>query len=101
MFEFNEASSYRQQSKMANKLEALWEKHYSKCVVVCYWLLGLCNNFAYVIMLSAAHDILSDSETKNGTHNATLLLGKSKNRDNFEFYSTDSSNKTNKYDCND
>ncbi|XP_043223425.1 battenin-like isoform X1 [Amphibalanus amphitrite] len=25
-----------------------------------FWLLGLCNNYAYVIMLSAAHDILSD-----------------------------------------
>ncbi|KAG9460788.1 hypothetical protein GDO78_019539 [Eleutherodactylus coqui] len=23
-----------------------------------FWLLGLCNNFAYVVMLSAAHDIL-------------------------------------------
>ena len=25
-----------------------------------FWLLGLCNNYAYVIMLSAAHDILGD-----------------------------------------
>uniref|UniRef100_A0A8C4M8C7 Battenin n=1 Tax=Equus asinus asinus TaxID=83772 RepID=A0A8C4M8C7_EQUAS len=24
-----------------------------------FWLLGLCNNFSYVVMLSAAHDILS------------------------------------------
>lgn len=28
--------------------------------LVAYWLLGLCNNYAYVIMLSAAHDILSE-----------------------------------------
>ena len=28
--------------------------------LIAYWLLGLCNNYAYVIMLSAAHDILSD-----------------------------------------
>uniref|UniRef100_A0A8C0GN65 Battenin n=1 Tax=Chelonoidis abingdonii TaxID=106734 RepID=A0A8C0GN65_CHEAB len=27
------------------------------------WLLGLCNNFAYVVMLSAAHDILSHQGT--------------------------------------
>ena len=27
--------------------------------LIAYWLLGLCNNYAYVIMLSAAHDILS------------------------------------------
>ncbi|XP_062581936.1 battenin-like [Saccostrea cucullata] len=29
-----------------------------------FWTLGLCNNFAYVIMLSAAHDILKDQEEK-------------------------------------
>ncbi|MBN3315709.1 CLN3 protein, partial [Atractosteus spatula] len=33
-----------------------------------FWLLGLCNNFAYVVMLSAAHDILSQQErTDNST----------------------------------
>jgi len=32
-----------------------------------YWLLGLCNNYAYVIMLSAAHDILSNDFQPNGT----------------------------------
>lgn len=24
-----------------------------------YWILGLCNNYGYVVMLSAAHDIIS------------------------------------------
>lgn len=28
--------------------------------LIAYWLLGLCNNYAYIIMLSAAHDILSN-----------------------------------------
>ena len=28
--------------------------------LVAFWLLGLTNNFAYVVMLSAAHDILSN-----------------------------------------
>ncbi|XP_054438722.1 battenin isoform X2 [Pteronotus mesoamericanus] len=28
-----------------------------------FWLLGLCNNFSYVVMLSAAHDILSHKRT--------------------------------------
>uniref|UniRef100_A0A8C7IKE0 Battenin n=1 Tax=Oncorhynchus kisutch TaxID=8019 RepID=A0A8C7IKE0_ONCKI len=32
-----------------------------------FWLLGLCNNFAYVVMLSAAHDILK----QQGSHNST------------------------------
>jgi battenin len=61
-------------------LDSIWLNHYSKCLVISYWLLGLCNNFAYVIMLSAAHDILSDH--KNET-NTTVT------------------NTTNKYDCND
>lgn len=26
--------------------------------LVAYWFLGLCNNYGYVVMLSAAHDIL-------------------------------------------
>ncbi|KAL0993621.1 hypothetical protein UPYG_G00110670 [Umbra pygmaea] len=32
-----------------------------------FWLLGLCNNFAYVVMLSAAHDILKQQESHNST----------------------------------
>nr|XP_033802262.1 battenin isoform X2 [Geotrypetes seraphini] len=32
-----------------------------------FWLLGLCNNFAYVVMLSAAHDILRGQENQNRT----------------------------------
>lgn len=27
--------------------------------LLAYWLLGLCNNFGYVVMLSAAHDIIA------------------------------------------
>lgn len=30
-------------------------------------LLGLCNNFGYVVMLSAAHDILKQEEHQNST----------------------------------
>ncbi|XP_063077377.1 battenin isoform X3 [Engraulis encrasicolus] len=35
--------------------------------VLGFWLLGLCNNFAYVVMLSAAHDILQQQEGNNTT----------------------------------
>ena len=66
-------------------LEKLWSKHYSLFVVISYWFLGLCNNFAYVIMLSAAHDILDEIE-KDGL-NKTPIENPSKNI-------------TNKYDCN-
>uniref|UniRef100_A0AC34QJS0 Battenin n=2 Tax=Panagrolaimus sp. JU765 TaxID=591449 RepID=A0AC34QJS0_9BILA len=30
--------------------------------VIAFWILGLCNNFAYVIMLSAAKDILESGK---------------------------------------
>ncbi|KAG1650990.1 Battenin [Nymphon striatum] len=46
-----------------------------------YWLLGMTNNYAYVVMLSAAHDILStqwnggsDSEHKHHATNETGYL---------------------------
>lgn len=76
------------------KLEKYWENHYSKFVVISYWFLGLCNNFAYVIMLSAAHDILaSDEPAKNSTNNLT-------NNFDFDDFKAEG-NKSNKYDCND
>ena len=28
--------------------------------LVAYWILGLCNNYGYVVMLTAAHDILKE-----------------------------------------
>jgi len=43
--------------------------------LIAYWLLGLCNNYAYVIMLSAAHDILSEDFQGNvNFHNFTCLI---------------------------
>ncbi|XP_069591031.1 battenin isoform X1 [Ranitomeya imitator] len=36
-----------------------------------FWLLGLCNNFAYVVMLSAAHDILKTETNHTATLNVT------------------------------
>ncbi|XP_059204701.1 battenin [Centropristis striata] len=54
-----------------------------------FWLLGLCNNFAYVVMLSAAHDILQTQESQNATTpNATFPAGNS------------SSSSSSRYDCN-
>ena len=69
------------------RLEGIWERHFSKFVLVSYWFFGLCNNFAYVIMLSAAHDILSPSS--NNSSNVTPSPNQTV------------SNHTNKYDCND
>jgi hypothetical protein len=40
----------------------------SRCMNFTYFrLLGLCNNFGYVVMLSAAHDILKQEDSKNAT----------------------------------
>jgi battenin len=70
-------------------VEKLWKKYYSKFVFICYWCLGLGNNFAYVVMLSAAHDILSEmNKEKNVIANETIIV--------------EQQNQTyNKYDCND
>lgn len=37
--------------------------------LVAFWILGLCNNYGYVVMLSAAHDILN---IKFGDKNSTI-----------------------------
>lgn len=56
-----------------------------------FWLLGLCNNFAYVVMLSAAHDILSHQGALdiNGTTQTPPATPPSRNSSN-----------TSRYDCN-
>ncbi|KAK5600711.1 hypothetical protein CRENBAI_011867 [Crenichthys baileyi] len=56
-----------------------------------FWLLGLCNNFAYVVMLSAAHDILEKQESKNSTSSASDKL-------TVDFRARNSSNSSG-YDC--
>ncbi|XP_034749421.1 battenin [Etheostoma cragini] len=57
-----------------------------------FWLLGLCNNFAYVVMLSAAHDILNKQETANTTASTSATLA-------MDFQGGNSSNSS-RYDCN-
>uniref|UniRef100_A0A2K6CUI5 CLN3 lysosomal/endosomal transmembrane protein, battenin n=1 Tax=Macaca nemestrina TaxID=9545 RepID=A0A2K6CUI5_MACNE len=39
-----------------------------------FWLLGLCNNFSYVVMLSAAHDILSHERTSGNQSHPFLYV---------------------------
>ncbi|CAO2583257.1 CLN3 [Lemmus lemmus] len=38
-----------------------------------FWILGLCNNFSYVVMLSAAHDILKQEQASGNQSHAVLL----------------------------
>lgn len=57
-----------------------------------FWLLGLCNNFAYVVMLSAAHDILKHQASGNTTASTSATLS-------LDFQGGNSSNSS-RYDCN-
>lgn len=48
--------------------------------LVAFWILGLCNNYGYVVMLSAAHDILSrhdphkDSSVSRTIHTKSYII---------------------------
>ncbi|CAI2353754.1 unnamed protein product [Caenorhabditis sp. 36 PRJEB53466] len=39
--------------------------------ILAFWLLGLCNNYGYVIMLSAAEDILDDQKGADSTNSTS------------------------------
>ncbi|XP_042249846.1 battenin [Thunnus thynnus] len=58
-----------------------------------FWLLGLCNNFAYVVMLSAAHDILKKQQSENVTTSTSTTTFA------VDFQGGNSSNSS-RYDCN-
>ncbi|XP_069508205.1 battenin isoform X2 [Ambystoma mexicanum] len=64
-----------------------------------FWLLGLCNNFAYVIMLSAAHDILQKQETNK---TALVLLDSNDELEKAMTLSLKAEHLSNgsRYDCN-
>jgi len=43
-------------------------------LLTAFWILGLCNNYGYVVMLSAAHDILGDRfNDHDGATNETMV----------------------------
>ncbi|XP_054280890.1 battenin isoform X2 [Macrosteles quadrilineatus] len=52
-----------------------------------FWILGLCNNYGYVIMLSAAHDILAHHDpskhVSDGNYNNATLLDPNKRDCNY------------------
>ncbi|EEB15167.1 cln3/battenin, putative [Pediculus humanus corporis] len=51
-------SSTKNSSSASNKVKSLR-------TILAFWILGLCNNYIYVIMLSAAHDIIHRVEVNN------------------------------------
>ncbi|XP_059160548.1 battenin-like [Physella acuta] len=50
------------------------EKIANRRNLAAFWIFGLCNNFAYVVMLSAAHDILKEEEgpSSNSTNSSSF-----------------------------
>ncbi|XP_062520770.1 battenin-like isoform X2 [Corticium candelabrum] len=50
--------------------------------VVAFWIFGLCNNFGYVIMLSAAHDILFHETNSSSTSTPSPSVANSTNDTN-------------------
>ncbi|XP_014088453.1 battenin [Bactrocera oleae] len=48
--------------------------------LVAYWLLGLCNNYGYVVMLTAAHDIISAFESETQASKVLELAANSTQR---------------------
>lgn len=41
--------------------------------LVSFWILGLCNNFGYVVMLSSAHDILKSNSAAPGGNETVII----------------------------
>lgn len=39
-----------------------------------FWILGLCNNFGYVVMLSSAHDILKSKSSDTGNNEVRIIF---------------------------
>ncbi|XP_029462927.1 battenin isoform X2 [Rhinatrema bivittatum] len=67
-----------------------------------FWLLGLCNNFAYVVMLSAAHDILRGQEAQNKTTGLEVFTASVSESSSSPppTSSPPPSSNTSRYDCN-
>lgn len=51
---FNETSPLKQEKRQWRNL-------------VAFWILGLCNNYGYVVMLTAANDIIAEQEGDEST----------------------------------
>ncbi|CAI9730598.1 battenin isoform X1 [Octopus vulgaris] len=62
----SEHSTSTMQNNSQHSLDSMkHEEKENKRNLLAFWIFGLCNNFAYVIMLSAAHDILKEEKNKN------------------------------------
>lgn len=42
--------------------------------LISYWIFGMCNNYGYVIMLSAAHDIIKSLDSNDNVSDASFIF---------------------------
>lgn len=42
--------------------------------LIAFWILGMCNNYGYVIMLSAAHDIINSFDSNNNVSSFSRVI---------------------------
>ena len=73
---------------MPRILNKLWENYSSNLIVLCFFLFGFCNSAPFMIMLSAAHDLLS---RKSAINVGNFKISNQTEASNLKF---------NKYDCN-
>lgn len=58
----DEVSTPANNNSKNNPRKAVWRD------LTAYWILGLCNNYGYVVMVSAAHDIIGQFSYNVSNH---------------------------------
>lgn len=58
----NQSTKKSLSQKIKEKISSQNFRETSIRALIAYWILGLCNNYGYVVMLSAANDILEQQE---------------------------------------
>ena len=62
------------------KVEHIWDRHYDRCIFICFWIIGLCTPIPFLVMLSAAHDLLKQNPNsiESSYFNQSLIIKKNK-----------------------
>ena len=60
------------------KVEHIWDRHYDRCIFICFWIIGLCTPIPFLVMLSAAHDLLKQNPNsiESSYFNQSLIIKK-------------------------
>lgn len=66
-FRFSDDNQSRRSQSKEVRDPGLWRDLFS------YWLFGLCNNFGYVVMLTAAHDIIDSLAGDDNANEVSII----------------------------